>query len=420
MSSSGDARPSQKGILLPAARANDTDEAAGRRSIAWPVARTCPFSPPEQYAALRAEEPIARAELWDGAPVWLISRQDHVRALLADPRVSIHPAKLPRLSPSDGEAEASRSLLTLDPPDHGALRGHFIPEFGLRRVRELRPSVEQIVTGLLDDLTARGDEADLLADFALPMATQVICRLLDIPYEDRDYFQERTEQATRPAAGEEALEALLELRDYLDRLISGKTGRESGDGMLGSMVAQARGGGLSHADVLDNAVLLLAAGHETTASMVTMSVLVLLQHPTAWRELTVNPGLLPGAVDELLRYLSIADGLRRSATADIEIDGHTIRAGDGLVFLLAAANRDEAVFSEPEAFDIHRSARRHVAFGYGPHQCLGQNLARMELEVALGAVLERLPALRPTTDVAGLRLKSDSAVFGVYELPVAW
>lgn len=405
---------------MPAARANDTGEAGSRSGIVWPITRTCPFNPPEQYTALRSEEPIARAELWDGAPVWLISRQEHVRALLADPRVSIRPAKLPRLSPSDGEAEASRSLLTLDPPDHGVLRGNFIPQFGLRRVRSLRPSVERIVNDLLVGLTGRGDEADLLADFALPMATQVICRLLDIPYEDRDFFQERTERATRPAAGDEALEALLELRDYLDRLIATKTDQDSDDGMLGTMVAKARGGGLSHADVLDNAVLLLAAGHETTASMVTMSVLVLLQHPSAWQELAAHRDLLPGAVDELLRYLSIADGLRRSATADIEIDGHTIRAGDGMIFLLAAANRDEGVFPEPEVFDIHRSARRHVAFGYGPHQCLGQNLARMELEVALGAVLDRLPGLRLTTDVAELRLKGDSAIFGVYELPVAW
>jgi 20-oxo-5-O-mycaminosyltylactone 23-monooxygenase/pentalenic acid synthase len=286
----------------------------------------------------------------------------------------------------------------------------------------MRPGIERIVDGLLDRFDTLERPTDLVAELALPMSTLVICELLGVPYEDHEFFQSRSERATRLMGDDESVTALLELRDYLDRLITEKArAQTSDDGVIGTLVAQGlRTGELTHADVLDNAVLLLAAGHETSAAMTALSVLTLLQHPQAWRELSADPGLLPGAVEELLRYLTVADGLRRSAAEDIELDGHTIRAGDGLIFLLASGNRDESVFPSADLFDIHRPARQHVAFGYGPHQCLGQNLARLELEVTLGAVLRRLPGLRLATDVDALRVKEDSAIFGLHELPVTW
>jgi 20-oxo-5-O-mycaminosyltylactone 23-monooxygenase/pentalenic acid synthase len=403
---------------LPTARAADAE---AQQEISWPMARTCPFQPPGRYAELRATTPIAPARVWDGSRTWLLTRQVHMRALLADPRVRIDPARLPRLSPADGEAEATRSLLTLDAPDHGTLRRVFIPEFTVRRVRAMRPGIERIVDGLLDRFDTLERPADLVAELALPMSTLVICELLGVPYEDHEFFQSRSERATRLMGDDESVTALLELRDYLDRLITEKArAQTSDDGVIGTLVAQGlRTGELTHADVLDNAVLLLAAGHETSAAMTALSVLT-LQHPQAWRELSADPGLLPGAVEELLRYLTVADGLRRSAAEDIELDGHTIRAGDGLIFLLASGNRDESVFPSADLFDVHRPARQHVAFGYGPHQCLGQNLARLELEVTLGAVLRRLPGLRLATDVDALRVKEDSAIFGLHELPVTW
>ncbi|MFG2142413.1 cytochrome P450 [Streptomyces sp. NPDC048650] len=397
-------------------------DAEAQQETSWPMARTCPFQPPGRYAELRATTPIASARVWDTSQTWLITRQEHMRALLADPRVRIDPAKLPRLSPADGEAEATRSLLTLDAPDHGTLRRVFIPEFTVRRVRAMRPGIERIVDGLLDRFETLERPADLVAELALPMSTLVICELLGVPYEDHEFFQSRSERATRLMGDEESITALLELRDYLDQLITTMARAETpAGGVLGALASQRlRTGELTHADVLDNAVLLLAAGHETSAAMTALSVLTLLQHPQAWQELSADPDLLPNAVEELLRYLTVADGLRRSAAADIELDGHTIRAGDGLIFLLASGNRDEHVFSSPDVFDIHRPARQQIAFGYGPHQCLGQNLARLELEITLGAVLRRLPELRLATDVDALRVKEDSAIFGLHSLPVTW
>ncbi|MDT0614637.1 cytochrome P450 [Streptomyces lancefieldiae] len=343
-----------------------------------------------------------------------------MRALLADPRVTIEPAKLPKLSASDGDGGGFRSLLTMDPPDHSVLRRMLISEFSVRRVREMRPGIEHTVHGLLDGILKQRGPVDLVAELALPMSTLVICQLLGVPYEDHEFFQERSEQATRVGGNEESLAALLELRDYLDRLVTTKTGTP-GDDLLGRLIAdRLHTGEMRHSEIVDNAVLLLAAGHETSAGMVALSILTLLQHPDTLAELRADGTLLPQAVDELLRFHSIADGLRRAVTEDIELGGLTLRAGDGLILSLASANRDESAFASPDDFDPHSSARQHVAFGYGPHQCLGQNLARLELEVTVGAVVDRIPTLRLAGGVDALRVKHDSTIFGLHELPVEW
>lgn len=388
--------------------------------VAWPVARTCPFTLPDQYAEKRKSEPICRAQVWDDSRTWLITKHEHARALLADPRVTVDPAKLPRLSPSDGDGGGFRSLLTMDPPDHNALRRMLISEFSVHRVREMRPGIERTVHGLLDGILEQRGPVDLVAELALPMSTLVICQLLGVPYEDREFFQERSEQATRVGGSQESLTALLELRDYLDRLVTAKI-ETPGDDLLCRLIAsRLHTGEMRHAEIVDNAVLLLAAGHETSAAMVALGILTLLRHPGALAELRGDGTLMPRTVDELLRFHSIADGLRRAVTEDIELDGITLRAGDGLIVSLASANRDESVFASPDGFDPHNPASRHVAFGYGPHQCLGQNLARLELEVTLGAVVERIPTLRLAGDVDALRVKQDSTIFGLHELPVEW
>ncbi|AZQ70580.1 cytochrome P450 [Streptomyces luteoverticillatus] len=399
------------------ARSGLTPNQAG---TAWPLARTCPFQIPGEYADLRKYEPIARAQVWDGSRTWLITRHEHVRSLLADSRVTIRPAALPRLSAADSDGEGFRSLLTMDPPEHNTLRRMFIPEFSTRRVRAMRPGIERLVDDLIDKLLAGPAPADLVAELALPMSTLVICALLGVPYEDREFFQERSEIATRVGGDSESLTALLELRDYLDKLVTAKTKSPGDDLLSGIIVNRLIPGEIQHNEVVDNAVLLLAAGHETSASMAALGILTLLQHPETLAEVRADEGLLPQTIDELLRYLSIADGMRRAATADIELGGMTIRAGDGLIISLGSGNRDEDAFPSPDTFDIHRSARHHVAFGYGPHQCLGQNLARTELEVTLGAVIRRIPTLRLATDVEALRVKPDATIFGLHELPVEW
>lgn len=298
------------------ARSGLTPNQAG---TAWPLARTCPFQIPGEYADLRKYEPIARAQVWDGSRTWLITRHEHVRSLLADSRVTIRPAALPRLSAADSDGEGFRSLLTMDPPEHNTLRRMFIPEFSTRRVRAMRPGIERLVDDLIDKLLAGPAPADLVAELALPMSTLVICALLGVPYEDREFFQERSEIATRVGGDSESLTALLELRDYLDKLVTAKTKSPGDDLLSGIIVNRLIPGEIQHNEVVDNAVLLLAAGHETSASMAALGILTLLQHPETLAEVRADEGLLPQTIDELLRYLSIADGMRRAATADIEL-----------------------------------------------------------------------------------------------------
>nr|Q83WF5.3 RecName: Full=Mycinamicin VIII C21 methyl hydroxylase; AltName: Full=Cytochrome P450 MycCI; AltName: Full=Mycinamicin biosynthesis protein CI [Micromonospora griseorubida] len=387
--------------------------------VVWPMDRTCAWALPEQYAEFRQRATLVPAKVWDGSPTWLVSRYEHVRALLVDPRVTVDPTRQPRLSEADGDGDGFRSMLMLDPPEHTRLRRMFISAFSVRQVETMRPEIEKIVDGILDRLLALEPPVDILTHLALPMSTQVICHLLGVPYEDREFFQERSELASRPN-DDRSMPALIELVEYLDGLVRTKTAHPD-TGLLGTAVTERLlKGEITHQELVNNAVLLLAAGHETSANQVTLSVLTLLRHPETAAELREQPELMPNAVDELLRYHSIADGLRRAATADIVLGDHTIRAGDGLIILLSSANHDGNTFGAEATFDIHRPARHHVAFGYGPHQCLGQNLARLEMEVTLGKLFRRVPALRLAQEPDALRVRQGSPIFGIDELLVEW
>jgi cytochrome P450 len=313
-------------------------------------------------------------------------------------------------------------FIDMDPPEHDAYRRMVISEFSVRRIAAMRPGIQRTVDGALDALVAAGPPADLVAGFGLPVPSLVICQLLGVPYEDRQYFQSRTrlttELNTDPAAGR----AFLEIREYLDGLVS-RAEREPGDDLIGRLVTgPLAAGALEHDALVGMAFLMLVAGFETTANMIPLAALTLLEHPAALAELRADPALWPGAVEELLRYHSIVDWIAfdRMALRDLEIGGQRVRAGEGVYVLGAAANRDPRAFERPDEFDIHRGARHHVAFGYGVHQCLGQNLARAELEIALRTLFERLPELRLASDVDSLPVKYDAPIFGLYELPVAW
>jgi pentalenic acid synthase len=215
--------------------------------------------------------------------------------------------------------------------------------------------------------------------------------------------------------------ARLELNEYLDGLIT-QLQAEPRPGLLNSLVAkQLANGEIDREELVASALLLLVAGHETTASMTSLGVITLLEHPDQLAALRADPSLVPGAVEELLRVLAIADlAGSRIATADIEIDGQVIRAGDGVIVPNSIANRDGSVFEDPDTFDVHRSARHHIAFGYGVHQCLGQNLARLELEVIITALFDRIPTLRLAVPVEELKLRPGTTIQGVNELPVTW
>lgn len=392
---------------------------------AFPSDRTCPYRLPEQYTRLRDEQDaLRRVRLFDGTQAWVVTKHETARALLADPRLSsdrTH-ANFPAVSPRFRVFQASTpAFISLDPPEHGAKRRMLISEFTLKRVKGMRADIERIVHGFIDDMLAAGPPADLVDQFALPVPSMVICRLLGVPYEDHDLFQDASRRLVQSATGEAAIAARGELAAYLDGLIT-RAQAEPGPGLLSSLVAeQLAHGEIDREELVSSAILLLVAGHETTASMTSLSVITLLEHPDQHAALRADPDLIPGAVEELLRYLAIADiAGGRFAKADIEIDGQVIKRGEGVLVSNSIANRDGSVFAEPDTFDVRRSARQHIAFGYGVHQCLGQNLARLELEVILRGLLERIPTLRLAVPVDRLVLRPGTTIQGVNELPVTW
>ncbi|WP_194832972.1 cytochrome P450 [Nocardia sp. XZ_19_369] len=392
---------------------------------AYPSDRTCPYQLPEPYSQLRdGDDSLRRVTLFDGRPAWVVTKHETARALLADPRLSSdrsHP-NFPAVSPRFRMfRNGPRVFIALDPPEHTAKRRMLISEFTVKRIKGMRADIERIVHGCLDDLLAAGPPADLVGRFALPVPSLVICRLLGVPYADHELFQDASRRIVQGTTAAEAIGARAEVEAYLDGLIT-TLQNQPGPGLLSALAAdQLAHGGIDRGELVATAMLLLVAGHETTASMIALSVITLLAHPDQHAALRADPSLIPGAVEELLRYLAIADvGGGRFATADIEIDGHLIKAGDGVLVSNAIANRDGSVFADPDTFDVHRSARHHLSFGYGVHQCLGQNLARLELEVALAALSERVPTLRLAVPVEQLTLRPGSTIQGVNDLPVTW
>ncbi|MFG3257534.1 cytochrome P450 [Streptomyces sp. NPDC048172] len=394
----------------------------------FPSDRTCPYHLPEQYNRLRDKAgSLHQVTLYDGRRAWVVTGYETARALLADPRLSSDrnhegfPATSPR---QDGLRDAEPAFIGLDPPEHGPRRRMVIKDFTVRRVKAMRPGIEQIVHGFLDEMIASGPPADLVSRFALPVPSMVICQLLGVPYADHDFFQDASRRLVQSVDAAETRAARSELADYLDDLVADvqHEGREPREGLLASMAAeQAAQGTVRRAELVSNAILLLVAGHETTASMTSLSVITLLGNPEQHAALMADPSLVPGAVEELLRYLAIADVAGgRVAKSDIEIDGRLIRAGEGVLISNSMANRDSSAFEDPDTLDVRRAARHHLAFGYGVHQCLGQNLARLELEIILTTLFDRLPTLRLAVPVENLTLRPGTTIQGVDALPVTW
>ncbi|MEU5599362.1 cytochrome P450 [Streptomyces sp. NPDC020298] len=402
-----------------------TASTAQPEPVAFPQDRTCPYHPPTAYDPLRAHRPLARVTLFDGRPAWLVTGHATARTLLSDPRLSSDrtrhgfPVTTPRIAAARDRKVA---LLGADDPEHHTQRRMMVPNFTLRRAAELRPAIQRIVDERLDAMIGQGPPAELVGAFALPVPSMVICSLLGVPYADHEFFEEQSRRLLRGPEPADTLDARDQLEAYLGELIDGKAkSPEPGDAILDDLVHQRlREGTLDRAEVVSLAVILLVAGHETTANMISLGTFTLLGQPERLAELRADPALLPGAVEELMRLLSIADGLLRTALEDIEVEGTTIRAGDGVVFATSVINRDESVYAEPDTLDWHRPARHHVGFGFGIHQCLGQNLARAEMEIALGTLFERLPGLRLAARPEDIPFKPGDTIQGMLELPVTW
>jgi cytochrome P450 monooxygenase len=374
-----------------------------------------PFPPPE-YAEYRRQGGLVKARLVDGDVVWLVTRQTDVRAVLASPKISSNPDRegFPNVGATLGVPRSDQVpgwFVGFDPPEHGRIRKVLIPEFSARRIRALRPAIERTVDECINAMLARGDAADLVAEFALPVPSLVISALLGVPPGDRGFFESRTRTlvAIRGSTDQQRETATRELLRYIHRLIALKE-RWPGDDLISRVLAT---GALSGQELTGTLLLLLIAGHETTANNMALGVVTLLMNPEWIGDDRV--------VEELLRLHSVADLVAlRVAAEDVEIAGQLIRAGEGIMPLVAAANHDENVFECPHKFDPARPVQQHVAFGHGAHQCLGQNLASAELEIAYRTLFERIPTLRLATPAEQLPFKYDGVIFGLHKLPVSW
>ncbi|MFJ5102897.1 cytochrome P450 [Streptomyces sp. NPDC088554] len=428
---------------------------------ALPLPRTL-LDPAPEYARWRAEEPerpLRRVILPDGSTPWLVTRRADARSVLADPRFSAD-ASRPGFPGGRKYTQQPRPGLfhLMDPPDHTRLRRMLIPEFSFRRTEALRGRLQRICDDLIDAMVAAATaggvaETDLVAAYALPLPTLAICELLGVADQDRAFYRAKYEVVTDlTAAPEEVAAARTAVYAHLRALLSRRVHEPADD--LVSRLAMDR---IATGEVtLDEATgmlsLLLVAGHETTANLIGLSVAALLRSPAQLAALRagVDGAGWPNAVEELLRHLTeVRPGLCRIATEDVQVAGVLVRAGEGVVVAVHAANRDPVAIpaanrdqaaipaanrdpvaipaastdadglGDLEDLDITRNVGRHLAFGHGPHQCIGQSLARIELETALSTLFHRLPGLRATVPTEGLAL-STSAVHGLRTLPVTW
>ncbi|MFJ6011125.1 cytochrome P450 [Streptomyces sp. NPDC092952] len=397
---------------------------ADAETISFPQNRTCPYDPPAGYrGTARERQPVAPARLYDGRTVWLVTGHAEARALLTDRRLSSNREnpEFPLFARRLAETSVRRvELLGLDDPEHNVQRRMLIPSFTVRRAAALRPRIQEIVDGLLDAMVRKGPPTDLIEAFALPVPSMVICALLGVPYEDHEFFEAQSRRLLRGPEPSDVEEARDALDAYFRELIARKRATP-GDGLLDELIAdRLETGEIDGEQLVRLAEILLIAGHETTANMISLGTFTLLRHPDQLARLRGSEGLVPSAVEELLRFLSIADGISRVAVEDIEVAGVTIRAGDGVVLSTSTSNRDEAAYPSPDELDLGRNARNHVAFGFGVHQCLGQNLARAEMEIALPALFDRLPGLRLAVPAEEIPFKPGDTIQGLLELPVAW
>jgi cytochrome P450 len=294
----------------------------------------------------------------------------------------------------------------------------------VKRVEALRPRIQEVLDTLIDDMLAGPNPADLVRAIGLPVPTLVITELLGAPYEDHEFFQTTSHVLiSHDSTPEQAQEAGRALGGYLGELFARKMA-EPGDDVMSEMAGRVKAGEMAPEEAITMSTAILIAGHETSAGMISLGSLALLRHPDQLellRERSDDARFVAGAVEELLRHLTIVhSGIRRIADEDITVHDQVIKAGDGVIFELAGANYDAREFPEPERLDLRRAARRHHAFGCGAHQCLGQSLARVELQVVHGTLYRRIPTLALAVPFEEVPFAMEGVAYGMKSLPVSW
>jgi cytochrome P450 len=396
-------------------------------TLSYPFTRddACPFAPPSAYERLREAEPITKVRLYDGRQAWLFTRHEDIRTVLAHPAVSAETLAedFPFLNPADKVSKRAQSFQRWDDPRHAERRRKLMPYFTIKRIEEMRPRVRGMIEHLYGQLIDAGPPADLVEKLALAIPSTVACDLLGVDYDDHVFFETRfAVRLNRGSSAEQVRAANTELVEYVDRVVRSKYGKRNSD-LLGRFVNDhVETGEVSHEDAVIDANLLLLAGHETTANMIALGTLALLEHPSELARIQRDKSLVPQAVEELLRYLTISQSMGvRLAKDDFEVSGCPVRAGDGLIVPVAAANYDDSVFPSPHTLDLSRpEARRHLTFGFGIHGCLGQPLARMELSEVFATIFDRLPGLRVDIPLGQVDFKKEAVFYGLRSLPVSW
>lgn len=384
------------------------------------------MAPPPALGLVR-EGPLTLVRLPPGAAaeqlVWLITRYEDARAALRDPRLSADETRpgFPLRFPVAADDRPS-GFLRMDDPEHGRLRRMVAPEFTVRRVRALQPRIRDLTDRAADALADRPQPADLVRDFSVKVSALVIARLLGIPDEHTAFFLEQTQTMLTEGDPELSLAAHHRIIAFLDQCAQAKE-QAPGDDLVSRLVHNhVVTGELDRVDLSRILKLLLVAGHESTATQITVSTLSLLTDDALRAEvLAGNGALLPAFVEESMRLWSIVqDGVVRQATEDLRIGETLVRAGESVMISLLAANHDPAVFPDPERLDIHRDASGHLLWGHGAHFCLGASLGRLEVTLALRSLFSRLPALRLAVEAPRLRVREHPVFLSLAELPVAW
>jgi cytochrome P450 len=382
-----------------------------------------PGQPVPEIRTISGGRPVFRAELPDGRIVWLATGHENVRHVLVDQRFSRALAVAPGQAQPGFEMFAAGSINGTDPPEHTRLRKLVASAFTARRVEALRPRVAAIVNQLIDAMAGRPQPADLVADFSLPLPARVICEMLGVPAADLGQFHawSDTIMGDWQRDADEIMTALAEMYGYFGALIETKRARPTDDLMSALIAARDDADRLSEQELTAMGCILLIGGHETTANQINLSLLLLFDHPGQVARLRADPGLIPGAVEELLRYVRLGTlPPARVTTEEVQIGGVTIPAGETVIPLFGTANRDPSVFTDPDRLDVTRDAASHLTFGAGVHHCLGAQLARVELQGAFRGLIGRLPGLRLAVPASDLEFKPGMAIHSLRELPVRW
>ncbi|TDD41948.1 cytochrome P450 [Nonomuraea terrae] len=400
-----------------------------QQTLSYPIPSEAALEPPAEWARLRQKCPVAKVQLPSGDEAKLVTRYDDVKQVLADPRFTrqLTADDAARLTDSESGGVFNSEMSKII-PDHG--EGHLRWRrlvgkwFTAKRMAALRPQMAAIAEQLIDEMVERGQPADLKASLGFPLPVYVICDMLGVPADDRDRFSRWSDMLLNLTryTGEESTAAQVEFFTYMSGHVAAKRA-EPGDDLLSELIKQSavEGEGLSDMELLATGIGLLVAGHETTANMIGKMVSMLLADRTRWEALLADPSLVRTAVEESLRFdANSGFGLPRYLPEEAEVGGTVLPRGTTVICNMAAANRDDGAFENAGEMDLRRSPNPHLAFGSGAHSCLGQSLARTELQVVLEVLLRRLPTLELAVPVDDLQRVEGLIVGGLREVPVRW